>query len=160
MKKLGQELLTVDAFGADIAEQLVAYLEELPTGYWYHRLKINSIPTKGTTEADYWFMSDGQMPKDLRTFLQSLAPTIDGFGPTEICLNRYEIGHGMPEHIDRAFYRYNMVIPLCDNGDGLFVDGKWYVDKPGSGLIMPLKSPPHEVPPVKHKRYTLIYLYD
>lgn len=160
MKKLAQELLPVVAFSADIAKQIVDYLEVLPSGYWFHRLKINSIPTKGTTDADYWFMGDGQMPKDLKECLRTLAPMIDGYGPTEICLNRYEVGNGMPEHIDRAFYRYNMVIPLSDYGDGLFVEDQWYVDKPGSGLIMPIKSPPHHVPPVKHKRYTLIYLYD
>lgn len=105
-------------------------------------------------------MGDGQQPKELRDTLFKLAPTIDGMKPVEACLNRYEVGTGMPEHIDIAMYRYNMVIPLCDNGDGLIVDGVFHVDVPGEGLIIPFKSPPHEVPLVKHRRYTLIYLYE
>ncbi|ABY63051.1 DNA endonuclease [Pseudomonas phage 201phi2-1] len=160
MKKLEQKLLPVVAFGPDDAKQIIEYVETLDPSYWFHRLKINSIPTKGTNKANYWFMGDGQMPKALKEYLNELAPTIDGFKPAEICLNRYEVGNGMPEHIDQAFYRYNMVIPLSNHGDGLFVEDEWYVDRPGSGLIMPIKSPPHHVPDVKHRRYTLIYLYD
>jgi hypothetical protein len=135
-------------------------VETLPITQWYHRLKINSKPTKGDPTADYWFMGDRQMPKELRDHLLALAPTIDGAKPEEICLNRYEVGNGMPEHVDIAMYRYNMVIHLSDHGDGLLVGDVFYVDKPGQGVIMPFKSPPHEVPPVKHRRYTLIYLYE
>lgn len=160
MKKLAQEMLPVVAFGAEVAESLTEYLDQLPDIYWYHRLKINSIPTKGIVEADYWFLGDGQMPQELKEYLGELAPRIDGFEPTELIVNRYEPGNGMPEHIDKAMYRYNMVIPLSSHGDGLYVEDQFYVDVPGSGLIMPMKSPPHHVPPVKHKRYTLIYLYD
>lgn len=160
MKHLAQELLPVVAFSAQTSSNIIDYVELLPITQWYHRLKINSKPTKGDPTADYWFMGDKQMPNDLKAHLMELAPTIDGNKPEEICLNRYEIGNGMPEHVDIAMYRHNMVIPLSDHGDGLLVDGQFYVDKPGQGLIMPFKSPPHEVPPVKHRRYTLIYLYE
>lgn len=148
------------AFSKQISSSLVEYLEQVPDGYWVNRKKINSIPTKGDPTADYFFMGDGQQPKELRNALFALAPTIDGFKPHEACINRYEIGTGMPEHIDIAMYRYNMVIALSDNGDGLLIEGKFYVDKPGEGVILPFKSPPHEVPAVKHKRYVLIYLYE
>ncbi len=160
MKHLAQDLLPVVAFSGQAASNIVEYLEELPQARWFHRLKINSRPTKGDPTADYWFMGDRQMTPELREHLNELAPTIDGNKPTEICLNRYEVGNGMPEHIDIAFYRYNMVIPLSDHGDGLLIGEDFYVDNPGSGLIMPFKSPPHEVPPVTHRRYTLIYLYE
>lgn len=160
MKHLVQEMLPVVAFSAQSAAELVQYVETLPITQWFHRLKINSKPTKGDPTADYWFMGDRQMPKELRAQLLALAPTIDGAKPEEICLNRYEVGNGMPEHVDVAMYRYNMVIPLSDHGDGLLVEGVFHVDKPGQGVIMPFKSPPHEVPPVKHRRYTLIYLYE
>lgn len=160
MNTLAQDLLPVDAFSAQIAKELVDYIDPLAITWWFHRDKINSIPTKGTVEADYYFMGDRQMPKELKVALTKIAPIIDGWKPTEICLNRYEIGSGMPEHIDKAMYRHNMVLPLCDHGDGLLVGDKFYVDRPGSGMIMPFKSPPHEVPPVKHRRYTLIYLYE
>lgn len=160
MKRLAQEVLPVVAFSAQTANELIECLEELPETRWFHRLKINSKPTKGDSTADYWFLGDRQQPKELRDHLFALAPTIDGEKPAEACVNRYEIGTGMPEHIDIAMYRHNMVIPLSDHGDGLLVEGKFYVDVPGSGLIMPFKSPPHEVPPVTKRRYTLIYLYE
>lgn len=160
MKNLAQEPLPVVAFSADIAKNIITYIETLSELYWFHRFKINSIPTKGTSEADYWFMGDGQMPREFKTFLEKIAPRIDGFGPAEIVINRYEVGNGMAEHIDQAFYRYNMVLPLCDHGDGLLMGDKFYVDNPGSGIVLPMKSPPHEVPPVTKRRYTLIYLYD
>lgn len=160
MNGLAQDLLWVDLFSDQISADIVAYCEELPDARWFHRLKINSIPTSGDPTADYWFMGDRQMPSELRSFLDELAPTIDGEKPTEICLNRYEVGNGMPEHVDIAMYRHNMVIALCDHGDGILIEGKFYPDRPGKGVIMPFKSPPHEVPPVKHKRYVLIYLYE
>lgn len=160
MKRLAQELLPVEAFSAQTSKNLIDYMEELPIERWFHRLKINSKPTKGDPTADYWFMGDRQMPKELRDHLFDLAPTIDGEKPTEACVNRYEVGNGMPEHIDIAMYRYNMVIALSDHGDGLLIEGEFHVDEPGKGVIMPFKSPPHEVPPVTHRRYTLIYLYE
>lgn len=160
MNGLAQDLLPVDAFSGQIAKLIVEYLETLPDPYWFHRDKINSKPTAGTNKADYYFMGNRQMPAEFRDVLMALAPTIDKYKPKEICLNRYEIGTGMPEHVDIAMYRHNMVLPLCDLGDGLLVGDKFYKDNPGSGLIMPFKSPPHQVPPVKHKRYTLIYLYE
>lgn len=160
MNGLAQEMLPVDAFSAVVADILVEGIDQLELPWWYHRLKINSIPTKGDSKADYYFMGDRQMPKELRETLEFLAPTIDGWKPAEICLNRYEVGNGMPEHIDLAKYRHNMVIPLSNHGDGLKVHDVFYEDRPGQGIIMPFKSPPHEVPPVKHRRYTLIYLYE
>lgn len=160
MKQLGQELLRVDAFSAHNAADVVAYLEELPEARWFHRLKINSKPTKGVADADYWFLGDRQMPKELKEHLTYLAPSIDGEKPSEICVNRYEVGNGMPEHIDVALYRYNMAIALCEHGDGLFIEDTFYEDRAGSGVIFPFKSPRHEVPPVTKRRYTLIYLYE
>lgn len=160
MKHLAQEKLAVDVCSAEFAEQLIAYLKTLPELYWYHRKKINSIPTKGTTDANYYFLGDGQMPVELKECLRTLAPTIDGFKPVEMIINRYGVGYGMPEHIDKAFYSYNMVIALSNNGDGLNIEGVFHKDDPGKGVIFPLKSPPHEVPPVQHERFTLIYLYD
>lgn len=150
----------METFSADIAKGIVDFLETLNPLYWFHRTKINSRPTKGVTEADYYFMGDRQQPPELRDYLTKLAPTIDGFKPTEICINKYEVGSGMPEHIDAAMYSHNMVIALSDHGDGITIAGEFYRDVPGKGWIMPISSPPHEVTPVKFKRYTLIYLYD
>lgn len=149
----------VDVFSPQTAEAVVAALEELPDGYWYNRLKINSIPTAGTTEANYYFLGHNQMPSELRKTLWALAPSLPKAILEEVCVNRYEVGYGMPEHIDLAQYQYNMVVALCDNGDGVEIMGQMYVDNPGKGIIFPRKSAPHAVPAVKHKRYVIIFLY-
>lgn len=149
----------VDVFSADTAKAALEALDALPKPYWYHRTKINSIPTAGTTEADYWFLGHNQMPPSLRTALWDMAPKLPGTFLEEVCVNCYEVGFGMPEHIDLAQYQYNMVVALCDNGDGVNIEGKFYEDIPGKGIIFPRKSAPHDVPPVKHKRYVIIYLY-
>lgn len=160
MKPLAQDLLPVVAFSDQIAKGIVDYCDELPKLRWFNRLKINSIPTKGDPTADYWFLGERQMPREFKDYLTELAPIIAGEKPYEICINRYEVGNGMPEHVDIAQYRHNMVIALSDHGDGLLINGEFYVDVPGSGVILPFKSPPHEVPPVTKRRYVLIYLYE
>ena len=150
----------MDAFSVDIAEAICGALEALPADYWYHRTKINSTPTQGITEADYWFLGDKQMPKELRDVLWGLAPQIEKCPLGEVCVNRYEIGNGMPEHTDRAYYRHNMVIALCDHADGIEIEGVFHQDQPGKGVVFPIRSAPHRVPPVTSKRYVLIYLYN
>uniref|UniRef100_A0AB39CCV6 DNA endonuclease n=1 Tax=Pseudomonas phage RVTF4 TaxID=3236931 RepID=A0AB39CCV6_9VIRU len=147
------------AFSTDIAKVIRDVLEEIPDGYWVNRKKINSIPTEGITDADYWFLGDRQMPKELRELLWGLAPTIERVPLGEVCVNRYEPGNGMPEHIDRAYYRHNMVIALNDDGDGIEINGVFYPDSPGKGVIFPIKSEPHKVPPVATRRYVIIFLY-
>lgn len=146
-------------FSADIAEAVVGALEALPSEYWYHRLKINSIPTTGTSEADYWFLGHNQMPSNLRKALFSLGPKLPRAILEEVCVNKYEVGFGMPEHIDLAQYQYNMVVTLCDNGDGVCIEDIFHKDSPGKGIIFSRKSVRHSVPAVKHKRYVIIFLY-
>lgn len=148
------------AFSTNIAKALRDVLEELPDTYWVNRKKINSIPTKGTTEADYWFLGDRQMPKELRELVWELAPEIERCPLGEVCVNRYEPGNGMPEHMDRAQYRHNMVIALNNDGDGIEISGVFHPDEPGKGVVFPIKSEPHSVPPVATRRYVIIFLYD
>lgn len=99
------------------------------------------------------------MPKELREALRDLAPSIPKAMLEEVCVNRYEIGSGMPEHIDLHEYQYNMVVALSNNGDGCTVMDQFFADVPGKGMVFPRKSEPHSVPPVKHKRYVIIFLY-
>lgn len=100
------------------------------------------------------------MPEALRNVLWTIAPVIEGCPLGEVCVNRYEPGNGMPEHIDRAYYRHNMVIALNNDGDGIEISGLFYPDKPGEGVVFPIRSEPHGVPPVSKRRYVLIYLYN
>jgi len=66
----------------------------------------------------------------------------------------------MPEHVDIALYRYNMVIALNDCGDGFKAGELFIPDCPGQGFIFPARSEPHSVPPVKHERFVAIFLYE
>ncbi|MOA69051.1 hypothetical protein D3C78_1970140 [compost metagenome] len=66
----------------------------------------------------------------------------------------------MPEHIDIALYRHNMVVALNDQGDGVECSGEFFPDVPGRATIFPARSEPHAVPPVKHLRFVLLCLYE
>lgn len=144
----------------DTARLIVDMLDQLPESYWLHRPQIHSIPTQGTRDSDYWFLSDRGIPREMRALLEACAPKIKGAMLDEVCVNRYLPGGGMPEHIDSAFVRFNLVVALNDCGDGVEISGTFYPDVPGEATVFPLRSEPHRVPPVKHKRYVLIYLYD
>ena len=148
------------AFDPEVAKEVLLRIEEIRDSAWHHRNKINSIPTQGTAEADYDFLGDRQQPKDFNKFLRSLAPKIPGTMLGEACVNRYKVGGGMPEHVDIALYRYNVVVMLNDCGDGIEIEGVFYPDDPGMAIQFPDKSQPHRVPPVKHQRYVVIYLYE
>lgn len=160
MKSSGLVRFQEGLFSKDICEAIIEYVRELPDNYWYHRLKINSLPTKGSKICDYYFLGDGQQPKEFREFLNTLAPLVDGVKPKELIINKYEPGGYMPEHVDISLVLANMVIQLSDEGDGIEIEGKFIQDVPGNATIFPSASPPHEVPPVKKQRFVLIYLYE
>jgi hypothetical protein len=160
MKPTARDHQLAVAFGKDEC----AYLLELLAGFhparWFHRKKINSIPTGTDPTSDYYFCGDRQQDKVFSEYLKSLAPVIEGGRLAEWCINRYEVGGYMPEHVDIAQYRFNVVVALCDNGDGITVEGTFIQDVPGQALVFPARSAPHAVPPVKHRRYVAIYLYE
>lgn len=160
MKQLAQELLRVDVFSPEVCKSIVEYVETLPETRWYFRGKINSLPTTQGVKASYWFLGDKQQPKELSDYLFKIAPRIDGQAPVEACINRYHVGDYMPEHIDIALFRHNMVVQLTDTGDGLLLGDEFVKDVPGKATIFPANSGPHSVPPVKALRYILIYLYE
>lgn len=150
----------MELYSKEFCELVRDYVNTLPAGRWAHRLKINSLPTAGTEECDYWFLGDKQQPKEFSDFLFGMAPLVDGAKPVEAIINRYEVGGGMAEHIDIAVYRTNLVVMLSNNDDGIIVEDVFYKDDPGKAIIFPFKSPPHSVPPVKKQRFVLIYLYE
>lgn len=150
----------VVAFSKEVCDYLLQELQTFHEARWFHRAQINSIPTQGTRESNYDFMGDRQQPKEFNAYLRSLAPKIEGFTLGEACINRYLPGGGMPEHVDRARYFFNMVVPICDQGDGIEIEGVFYPDEPGNAVVFPAQSAPHSVPAVKHLRYVIIYLYE
>ena len=128
---------------------------------WFLRKQINSRPTKHTRDCHYYFCGDRQQPEALREKLFALAPQIDEAKVVEACINRYDVGGWMPEHIDSTIdYRYNMVIALCEQGDGIEIEGVFYPDVAGRAVVFPRRSAPHAVPPVRSQRYCIIYLYE
>ena len=150
----------MDVFSPEVCEGIVEYLRKQPLPRWFHRNQINSVPVKrGDFDADYYFMGDRQMAAEDAEFFLSISPLIDGEAPAEIGFNMYKPGNFMPEHIDRALYRYTMVIQLCDNGDGIEIEGKFYEDTPGSAVIFEANSLPHAVPRTKHLRFVMLCLY-
>lgn len=161
MKPTDRDPLKVDVFSKDVCEGLLAEIRAMPEARWYLREKINSRPTvPGRVKAHYYFCGDRQQPKELNQLLRELAPVIPGTELGEACINRYDVGSYMPEHVDIAHYRYNLVVMLSDHGDGLLVRDRFIQDTPGQGVLFPEMSAPHSVPPVKHQRFVLIYLYE
>lgn len=160
MKSTGPSPLLVDVYSKDFCDSLVEEIEEFHTARWVLRDHISSIPTKGTNKSHYYFCGDRQQPKDFNQAIRAVAPVIEGHELGEVCINRYDVNGYMPEHIDAADYRYNIVVALCEKGDGITVEGEWLEDKAGQAVVFPAFSVPHEVPPVKSKRYVLIFLYE
>lgn len=160
MNSMVREKSPVVAFSKEECAYLLEQLRAFPEPRWFHRDRINSKPTQGVTAASYDFCGDRQQPKDFNAYLRSLAPTIEGAWLAEACINRYLVGGGMPEHVDIARYRYNMVVALNERGDGVINSGVFHEDVAGEGFIYPARSEPHSVPAVKHERYVVIYLYE
>lgn len=160
MNSMARDRQAVVAFSASKAAELVQALRAMPASRWFHRTQINSRPTQGSRDCDYHFLGDRQQPKDFNKALRQLAPHIEGAWLGEACINRYDVGGYMPEHVDIAMYRYNMVIALSDLGDGFKAGELFIPDQPGQGFIFPARSEPHSVPPVKHERFVAIFLYE
>ncbi len=160
MNSLARKKQPVVAFSREEADFLIEQIKEFHEDRWFHRTKLNSVPTQGDTTADYYFCGDKQQPKDFNEYLRSLAPKVEGAWLEEAVINRYLPGNYMPEHGDLGKYRYNMVIALNQLGDGVECSGVFHEDVAGEGIIFPSKSEPHRVPPVKHERYVVIFLYE
>lgn len=160
MKPTGQDLpVSFQVFDKELAKVVLSKIESLPESVWFHRDKINSRPTTGDVVANYDFCGDRQQPKEFNKYLRSIAPKIPGAMLEEACINRYLPGGGMPEHIDIALYRHNIVVSLNDLNDGVEIEGVFYPDVPGRAINFGCKSVPHRVPPVNRTRYVIIYLY-
>lgn len=160
MKSMDHEKLRAVVFSKEQCELLIVELEKLHEARWVHRPNINSRPTKGTTASDYYFLGDRQQTKEFNTLLRGMAPAFPGLELIEACVNRYPVNGYMPEHIDAHTYRKNMVVALNEDGDGIEIEGCFYTDVQGESVTFGPYSLPHAVPPVKNKRYVVIYLYD
>lgn len=160
MKPTVPNPLPVAQFSNEICADLKHRLSAMHDARWFHRAKINSRPTTEGVLASYDFLGDRQQPKDFNVLLRSLAPKFPGYFLAEAIINRYKPGDWMPEHIDIQRYRKNIVIPLCEDGDGIEIEGVFHPDVLGMGVCFSDVSAPHAVPRVRSLRYVAIFLYE
>lgn len=143
----------------DQAAELAALFDQIPDSRWVTRNRINSKPTNSDGTCHYQVFFERNMSAEMLEALRKVAPKLERTWLDEIIVNRYLPGMYMPEHVDLDMNRYNVVVQISDSGDGIEVEGEFIPDDPGMATIFPVPSPPHAVPPVKHKRYVLIFLY-
>lgn len=160
MKSTVLNQLPVAQFSKEVCDELKRQLAEMHEARWVQRHKINSLPTTQGTAAQYGFLGDRQQPKEFNKLLRSLAPKYDRHWLGEAIINRYRPGEFMPEHIDQQSYRKNLVVALCEDGDGIEIEGVFHPDILGHGICFSECSAPHAVPPVKSLRYVAIFLYE
>jgi hypothetical protein len=85
---------------------------------------------------------------------------MDDASLVEIIVNKYEPGDYISTHKDYHDYIYNMVINIQDSEeDGIIIEDTFYPDRMGRCVVFKYSGLNHSVPPVKNKRYVLIYLY-
>lgn len=160
MKSTDHAKLRAVVFSKEQCDELRAELDAMPEARWYHRTQTYGLPVEGITTADYYFLGDRQQPKEFNAKLRAWAPKFEGLELQEACVNRYLPGGYLPEHIDVHQFRKNMVVFLCDEGDGIEIEKCFYPDVKGESVTFGVRSPPHKVPAVKSTRYVVIYLYD
>lgn len=164
MKQLDQDLSIYlnQYFTVSFVDELLNRIENIPESCYVD--KSHTIPIRsGGLTGSYKSALNKTIPKDIYQTLKNSAPKIENHWLEEIVINKYNIGDSIPPHYDKHLYRKFVLIFLSENKDGLTIhhnDKEIFIeDKKGMGLEFTGIDVLHEVKPVKHKRYTLIYLY-
>lgn len=143
----------------DECQWLTSELDGLGDDYWQLRTEMHRRRAIASVECNYRVCGNERLPPHIYQFLIDRSPC-----PTEtigeVVVNKYAIGDWIPEHRDRHPYRQFVVVPLQSKGDGLFVEDKWFEDTAGMGLLFEGISHRHSVPPLKHARYVVVYIYE
>lgn len=149
-------------FEKELSLKILELIKNIEEPRWVPRKKLE--PGRGINGAtcSYDFCGQAQMSREQKSFLEEIAPDYKDFPLAEVAVNRYNVGDYLGKHRDRHYYRKNLVIPLQEKGDGLYIDDtdSFFEDKTGYGFIFEGIGPAHSVPIVKNLRYTLIYLYE
>lgn len=134
-------------------------LQQLPPMYWTTRSQL--APGRGYAgeTCHYSWSGPKSLPAEFYASLVDIAPKFDGLDLYEACVNKYMPGDYIGRHRDRDGCVLNVTVPLQTGGDGVIVDEVFYQDQVGSGNLLYQTGPAHSVPPVKHERYVLIFLY-
>ena len=157
------ESLTIKSFLSreeiPVIKTLVQSIEE---PRWRRRDYLEPGRAINGSTCSYDFCGQAQMSRDCRNILKEYAPKFENYVLAEIAINRYRIGDYIGTHKDRDYYRRNLVIALQELGDGLLIEdtNEFIQDVEGQGVLIEGVGPAHSVPPVKHQRYCLVYLYE
>lgn len=144
----------------ELCAQLFEEFENIHPARWVKRTELQVGRGVSNLSCSYSCALNKTLGVDYLQRLAALAPEMPGAKVVEIVVNRYEVGDYIPDHRDRAHYKYNMVIAVQECGDGIQILDTFYPDVAGRACIFEGIGPTHSVPPVKHKRYVLIYLYE
>lgn len=153
------ELLT-ELLTPELCNELYGEFEAMHSARWLHRSKLQVGRGMSDLNCDYDVALNKTLGAEHYARLLALAPEFPGCRVAEIVVNRYIPGQGMPDHRDRSIYKHNLTIPVQACGDGIVLEDTFYPDVIGRGVVFHGIGPVHRVPPVKHKRYVLIYLYE
>jgi hypothetical protein len=114
---------------------------------------------------EYYSLYEHTMSKELYQLLKEIAPKQDGLLLEEIVVNHYPKGGFIPMHIDQSIYLGCEVLQLTQNeGEGLTYENElakevFIADKKGFCNRFSRLDIKHSVKPVKHDRYSVIYLF-
>lgn len=145
-------------FSTELVDHIVNDIEEIPSSCFVD--KSSTIHARsGGLSGSYKSCINKSIPKPLLNKLMSNAPDIGDYWLEEVIINKYSIGDSIPPHKDKHHYRKFILISLSESQDGLIVEDIFYEDKKGFGIEFTGTDDLHEVKPVKHKRYSLLYLY-
>jgi len=153
-------LVKDDFLDPAVCDDLVIKFNNIPAPHWVTRKSFVAGRARYDNNCSYKCCLNKTIPKDLIPELLSIAPKLPNAKVAELVINKYEVGDYLPLHLDRTAYKYNCVIQLSQNGDGIHIEDNFHEDKKGSLLIFESVGHWHEVRPVDHLRYVLIYLYD
>lgn len=160
MKKSDHVELITGSLSPEVCDELFKEFENLHDARFVHRTYLQRGRGVSDLTCDYHCALNKTLGVAFYERLLALAPVIPGCKVAEIVVNRYSPGQGMPDHRDRTTYKHNFTIPVQATGDGVVIEDEFYPDEKGRAVVFHGIGPVHRVPPVKHKRYVLIYLYE
>lgn len=164
----GLSLLDRMLTAADVAS-IRALIDRQPESNWVHCDRILAERGVGNQAANYDLLFDRVLTEEERTFLRQFAPRFhDAVLQTQV-INRYPVGGFLCDHTDRQNAKYNTIIPLQSNGDGLRyymrserdqkLEELFLEDMAGRCTVVTDAFIIHGVPPVKKERYVLISIF-
>jgi len=162
LENMVKALSKFKVFDKDHVFKIKELAESIDDLRWTTRTVLSAGRGIDGASCHYDFCGHAQMDNDTKNKLKDFAPKFENFRLAEIALNRYNIGDFLGKHKDRHYYRRNLVIALQEEGDGLYIDdtNEFIKDVLGQGVMFEGIGPAHSVPPVKNKRFVLIYLYE